>query len=118
MQETWEEAYGLRSRAAENRICVVASSRPLAGRAGLIASLEREFTLMTPWHERKFDGFINAPLVTEQIPGSAITVADIHPNAACNKLMSERTDLLLDRPWHLSEDLLLHWQNRPGISNV
>jgi predicted amidohydrolase len=118
MQESWEEAYGLRSRAAENRICVVASSRPLAGRAGLIASLEREFTLMTPWHERKFDGYINAPLVTEQNPGTAITVAEIHPNAACNKLMSERTDLLLDRPWHLSEDLLLHWQNRPENLNA
>jgi predicted amidohydrolase len=118
MQEPWEEAYGLRSRAAENRICVVASSRPLAGRAGLVASLEREFTLMTPWQDRKFDGFINAPLVTEQKPGAPITAAQIHPNAACNKLMSERTDLLLDRPWQLSRDLLLHWQDGPGNTNA
>jgi hypothetical protein len=36
-------------------------------------------------------------------------VADIHPNAACEKLMSERTDLLLDRPWRLSQDLLMTW---------
>jgi predicted amidohydrolase len=118
IQESWEEAYGLRSRAAENRMCVVASSRPLAGRAGLIASLEREFTLMTPWQDRTFDGFINAPLVTEQKPGASITAAQIHPNAACNKLMSERTDLLLDRPWQLSHDLLLHWQDSSGNTNA
>jgi predicted amidohydrolase len=118
MQESWEEAYGLRSRAAENRMCVVASSRPLAGRAGLIASLEREFTLMTPWQDRTFDGFINAPLVTEQKPDAPITAAQIHPNAACNKLMSERTDLLLDRPWQLSHDLLLHWQDSSGNTNA
>jgi len=107
LQEPWEEAYGLRSRAAENRLCVVASSRPLAGQGGLIASLEREFTLMTAWQERKFDGYINAPLVTEQQPGATTTVALIHPHAAGNKLMSERTDLLLDRPWSLSRDLVL-----------
>ena len=47
LQEPWEEALGLRSRAAENRICMVASSRPLAGRGGLIADLESDFTLMT-----------------------------------------------------------------------
>ncbi len=110
MQESWEETYGLRSRAAENRICVIASTRPLAGRAGLIADLEREFTLLTSWRERDFDGYINAPLVTEQAPGVAVTVADIHPAAACDKLMSERTDLLQDRPWRLSADLLLDWR--------
>ena len=109
MQESWEEAYGLRSRAAENRLCVIASSVPLSGRAGLIADLEREFTLMTQWRERKFDGYINAPLVTQQQPGERVTVADIHPHAACEKLMSERTDLLLDRPWRLSQDLLMTW---------
>ena len=105
LQETWEERFGLRSRAAENRVCVVASSRPLGKRAGLIADLEREFTLMTEWRERKFDGYINAPLVTEQRPGEAITIAEIHPAAACDKLMSEKTDLLLDRPWRLCGDL-------------
>jgi len=112
LQEPWEERYGLRSRAAENRVCVVASSYPLAGRGGLIADLEREFTLMTPWPTRPFDGFINAPLVTAQRSDTPVTVADIHPAAACNKLMSERTDLLLDRPWRLSGDLLQHWREK------
>lgn len=116
MQEPWEEAYGLRSRAAENRVCVVASTRPLAGRAGLIADLERDFTLMTAWRQREFDGYINAPLVTQQDPAAAITVARIHPAAAGNKLLSERTDLLLDRPWRLSRDLLLNWPQAPGAA--
>lgn len=106
LQETWERDFGLPSRAAENRVCIVASSRPMQGRAGLIASLEREFTIMTQWQERQFDGRINEPLVTDQDPSAAITSACISPVAACNKLMSEATDLLLDRPWRLSEDLL------------
>jgi predicted amidohydrolase len=110
LQEPWEEAYGLRSRAAENRICLLASSRPLRQKGGLIADLESEFTLMTEWQQRPFDGYINAPIVTQQgvVPG--VVSSKIHPQAACNKLMSERTDLLLDRPWQLSADLLRTYQ--------
>ena len=114
LQESWEEKFGLRSRAAENRICVLASSRSLRGRAGLIADLEREFTLMTEWHQRRFDGYINAPLVTSQAPGEAVTVASIQPVSACDKLLSERTDLLLDRPWRLSNDL---WREQEAFSD-
>ena len=101
IQEQWEVQYGLLSRAAENRICVVASSRTKSFEqqscAGLIATLERDFTILTPWHERKFDGYINNPLVTLQTPDH--TFAVIHPNAATNKLMSANTDLLGHRPW-------------------
>ena len=106
LQEPWEEAYGLRSRAAENRICLLASSRPLRQKGGMIADLESEFTLMTEWQQRPFDGYINAPIVTEQGIEPGVVTTKIHPQAACNKLMSERTDLLLDRPWQLSDDLL------------
>jgi len=67
---------------------------------------------MTQWQDRAFDGYINAPLVTEQAPAATVTVADIHPLAACDKLMSERTDLLLDRPWRLSGALLLDWREK------
>jgi predicted amidohydrolase len=106
LQEAWERDFGLPSRAAENRVCIVASSWPQDGRAGLIATLEREFTIMTPWRERQFDGRINEPVITSQDPDVAIVTGTVHPAAACNKLMSEATDLLLDRPWRLSEDLL------------
>lgn len=104
-QQEWERYYGLLSRAAENRLCIVASA---AGKfPGAILDLQRDFTLMTPWRERKFDGYINAPLVTEQITGEPLTTACIHPQASNNKLMSQQTDLILDRPWRLSADLLL-----------
>ncbi len=105
LQESWEEAFGLRSRAAENRVCMVVSSQPLAGHGGLIADLEQEFTLMTQWQQRKFDGYINNPHVTEQGSTSSVVSAVIQPAAAANKLMSEQTDLLLDRPWRLSGGL-------------
>jgi len=103
-QETWECEFGLPSRAAENRVCIVASSRATAAGSGLVASLEREFTLMQPWRDRIFDGNINKPVITPQI--DSVTLAEIHPQAAANKLMSANTDLLLQRPWHLSQQLV------------
>lgn len=106
LQEPWQSDYGLLSRAAENRICIVAASRESAGRGGLIASLERDFTIMTPWQERSFDGNINWPIVTRQCYDQTETIATIHPDAAKNKLMSANTDLLADRPWRLSNALV------------
>jgi hypothetical protein len=76
----------------------------------MIADLESEFTLMTKWQQRPFDGYINAPIVTEQGIEPGVVISNIHPQAARNKLMSERTDLLLDRPWQLSGDLLKTYQ--------
>jgi len=102
-QEPWETRFGIPSRAAENRICVVAAGHQ--NLPGMICSLERDFTILTPWAERKFDGKINQPLITHQNYADAFTAASIHPNAASNKLMSENTDLLTDRPWFLSHDL-------------
>jgi predicted amidohydrolase len=106
IQERWEVEFGLPSRAAENRVCVVACTRPKEFGTGLIASLERDFTILTEWKERKFDGFINHPLITQQDRNAPQTIATIHPKAASNKLMSANTDLLQDRPWFLSGDLI------------
>ena len=103
-QESWENQYGLLSRAAENRICVVASSRDNAVGGGLIASLEREFTIMQPWQQRQFDGNINYPILTRQ--QADVVTATLYPAAAGNKLMSANTDLLLQRPWHLSQEIV------------
>ncbi len=92
---------GLPSRAAENRLCIVASGG--AGHSGLIASLEPEFTLMENWPSRVFDGNINTPLLTEQ--RGEVTQGMVNLRAAANKLMSARTDLLADRPWRLCAPL-------------
>ncbi|GAA5525464.1 hypothetical protein Maes01_02034 [Microbulbifer aestuariivivens] len=91
----------LLARAAENRVCLAACGQ---GGGGLIATLEREFTLMQPWQERLFDGNINLPLKTSQ--AGEVTIAEIHPNAAANKLISANTHLLSSRA-HLSTSGLL-----------
>ena len=84
----------LSARAAENRLCLAACSRSSEG--GMIASLEQEFTLMTRWQKRLFDGNINRPLVTPQ--QGEVTLAVLHPQAAANKLISANTHLLHSRP--------------------
>jgi len=106
IQEQWEARFGLLSRAAENRVCVIAASRTKSIGSGLIATLERDFTILTPWQERQFDGMINNPIVTVQDAAGGLTKAVIHPAAANNKLMSANTDLLMQRPWQLSDDLV------------
>jgi len=106
IQEPCEVEYSLLSRAAENRICIVAASREksfdydisidksnvfnknktkLKKSTGLIANLTTEFTLLPQWKSRKFNGYINQPLVKYQY--GKITKAVIHPIAACNKLI-------------------------------
>ncbi|MBY6189596.1 carbon-nitrogen hydrolase family protein [Microbulbifer agarilyticus] len=90
------------ARAAENRICLVAAMPGTDG--GLVASLEREFTLLEPWRERHFDGNINKPIMTRQ--HGELTVAALHPRAAVNKMLSSNTHLLRDRA-HQSTDHLL-----------
>lgn len=104
--EPWEAALALPSRAAENRICLIYSNLAAKNCAGMIADLPQDFTLMTPWAEREFDGYINQPLITLQQPGQNITSGRVNLPAANNKLMSEQTDLILDRPWRLSGELV------------
>ncbi|MEH6586112.1 MAG: carbon-nitrogen hydrolase family protein [Halioglobus sp.] len=109
--ETWEATLALPSRAAENRICLAYSSLAVGEHGGMIADLHQDFTLMTAWAQRSFDGFINQPLITQQIPGQRITLASVNLLAANNKLMSEQTDLILDRPWELSGELIRESDN-------
>ncbi len=99
--EPADTTLGLPSRAAENRLCILASGR--AGHGGLIASLEGEFTLMEHWPTRVFDGNINTPLLTWQ--RGEVTQGLLNLRAAANKLMSAQTDLLADRPWQLCAPL-------------
>lgn len=104
IQEPCEVEYSLLSRAAENRICIVAASREKSfindlpadngnkkklktlKSTGLIINLTTDSALLTQWKSRKFDGYINLPLVKHQ--HGKITKAVIHPIAACNKLMA------------------------------
>ena len=63
----------------------------------LIADLETDFTLMTPWKERTFDGYINQPLLTRQSTVEPITSARIHPAAALRFLQCGRIGVRVHR---------------------
>lgn len=106
LQEAWELALGLPERAAENRICLLAASRPTPVGAGAVMTLHKDFTIMTPWETRPFDGNISAPIVTLATGEPGITTAAIHPANAQNRFVSHRTDVVDGRPWHLVEAIV------------
>jgi len=107
IQQACEVEYSLLSRAAENRICIVAASREksfandsvtktatnnIYGKnkvkeqksTGLIANLTTDPALLPQWRAQKFNGYINQPLVKLQY--GKITKAVVHPIAACTKI--------------------------------
>ncbi len=100
-QESWEVQTGLIERAAENRLCLVAATRATEVGTSRICSLERDFTLWTPWLERSFDGRISHPIVTEAPQAAGTTSARIHPVAAANRVLTRETDVVGSRPWKL-----------------
>lgn len=99
--ERWETELGFKERAAENRVNVLAASPTGSG----IYAITEDFTLWTEWKNRPFDGNINTPVVT-MAPGEGLTLAEIHPAAAANKMISHRTDVLHGRPWQLAAPLI------------
>lgn len=99
--EKWEVELGFKERAAENRMNVIVASRTDSG----IYAITEDFTLWTEWKNRPFDGNINYPVIT-MAQGDGLTIAEIHPAAAVNKMVSHRTDVLNGRPWKLAEPLI------------
>ena len=99
--ESWESRTGLVERSAENRVNVVAASTELDD--CLVATLQKDFTIMTEWQERDFDGLLSAPEVRRSDNG--FVCAEIHPSAASNKECSQNTHLLASRPWNLVQPI-------------
>ncbi len=99
--ETWESTTGIVERAAENRINVLFASPGSC----LVASLQKDFTIMTEWKEREFDGLLSCPEVHRAAPGQSAT-ATVHPQAATNKECSRNTNLVASRPWELIAPIL------------
>lgn len=99
--EKWEAELGFKERAAENRMNVIVASKSDSG----IYAITEDFTLWTEWKNRPFDGNINYP-VTTMARGDGLTVAEIHPAACVNKMVSQKTDVLNGRPWKLAEPLV------------
>jgi len=96
--ESWETATGITERSAENRINLVAASRDIS----VITTLQNDFTIMTPWKEREFDGLLSAP-EAHRFGDAGVNVVEIHPLAAANKECSSNTHLVESRPWQLLE---------------
>ena len=101
--EAWELRTGLVERAAENRINVVAACQPGELGSSLICSLQKDFTVMTPWQERPFDGLLSQPELTRAGFEPGVTLATVHPACASNKVVSLGTDLVRGRAWWLAD---------------
>ncbi len=80
---------------------IFAARQPNAHGASAVMSLRKDFTIMTPWETRPFDGNISAPVVTAAGPAPGITLAARHPANAQNRFVSRRTDVVDGRPWYL-----------------
>ncbi len=100
--ESWELSTGLLERAAENRInLLVASASSDLGKP-FAAVLQHDFTVMTPWQERPFDGLLSQPEYHPVPAQDTCMTITLHPSAAANKEVSRNTNLLRNRPWDLS----------------
>lgn len=104
-QEAWELRTGLVERAAENRINLVAACQPSLQGTSLICALQKDFTVMTPWAERPFDGLLSQPILTRAATHPGITLAPVYPANAANKVVSRGTDLVRGRCWWLATSL-------------
>ena len=103
--ERWELETGLLERSAENRVNLLVAAQPGDLGHSFCTSLTRDFTVLTPWTEREFDGLLSQPPVAVADAGPGITHMEIHPRWAENKVVSRGTDLLAGRPWHLLEPI-------------
>lgn len=96
--EDWELKTGLLERAAENRVNLLA---PASGsQMGFAAALQEDFTVLTEWKSRPFDGLLSQPILTRAT--SPLTHVTLYPACAANKVVSRNTDLLAGRPWALA----------------
>lgn len=103
--EDWESATGLVERSAENRVNVVAATHSGTAGNSLVCSLQKDFTIMTEWAEREFDGLLSAPVIHNARDGEPL-LAEIHPLAAANKECSQNTHVVASRPWNLLAGIL------------
>ena len=101
-QEVWELKTGLVERAAENRLNLVVATQPSALGCSFANKLHRDFTVMTPWQERAFDGNLTYPLITRAGTGAGITLAELTPFNARDKIVSLGTDVVRGRPWRVA----------------
>ena len=100
--EDWELNTGLLERSAENRINLVVAPDTTQHGPGFITSLQTDFTVMTEWQDRPFDGLLSQPQWHRCGIDPGISQHSVRPANAANKVVSRNTDLLADRPWRLA----------------
>ncbi len=109
VQERWETEFGLLERSVENRLSIVAATRPNKnfGEFGnsLIATISADFTLWTEWKNRPFDGNINYPIVSRANPKDEVFYGEIYPANSANRLVSQGTDVVDGRAYWLLKPL-------------
>ena len=96
---------GFLERAVENRMNVVVATQPSEIGTSAIFALDKDFTLWTQW-EKDFDGNINYPIVTRAENATGLTRGTIYPALAANKVISQKTNLVDNRPWWLAKGIL------------
>ncbi|MFV8784222.1 nitrilase-related carbon-nitrogen hydrolase [Microbulbifer sp. SA54] len=99
--EAWELRTGLLERSAENRINLLAAAIDSPLGQGFATSLQRDFTVLTPWEERPFDGLLSQPELHRMESGQQYLAVTLFPAVAENKEVSRNTDLVTNRPWKL-----------------
>lgn len=106
VQERWEIDYGLRERAAENRVNLVAATRPRSGLGASVLIALEDFGMWRKDRKARFDGVISCPPMVVAEPKPGATVLDLHPDEATNRMVSKSTDLVDGRPWQLLEGVV------------
>lgn len=103
--EAWEMSHGFLERSAENRMNVIVATQPSDAGTSAVFALDKDFTLWTQW-EKEFDGNINYPIITRASNASGLTKATIYPALASNKVISQKTNLVENRPWWLAQGII------------
>ena len=100
--EDWELATGLLERSAENRINLLVAPDTFVHGGGFVTALQTDFTVLTEWQERPFDGLLSQPQWFVCPAKEGVFVHTVRPANAANKVVSRNTDLLADRPWRVA----------------
>ncbi len=105
--ETWETSTGLVERSGENRLVVVAATRPSGTGSSVVCDLPHDFTLWSPHWSAPFGGVISHPDVLRAEPEATVLHTTVHPAEAVNRFVSRGTDLVDGRPWALLRGTVL-----------
>jgi predicted amidohydrolase len=94
VEAKWVDDLGLTERAAENRLCLAAATRPTRHGTSILVDLPTDFTLWAPDRDRPFDGTINYPDVARATVDDSFLVGDLHLDRTTNRCISKDTDLV------------------------